>query len=340
VVRKILFTLTVGAAALAATVFSQTRVDALHREATDDELLYIPSKAILKHLTAGMSNVVADLLWIETIQYTVREYHNPERKFAWLNHMINAAVELDPYFAGVYQHGGMFLSAVGSDDRALDLLERGFVKNPETWEIPYEIVKIFTLNRRDAPGSPALAAQWLRIMAPRHKHPDLYFNWARQIEQQNNLGGQSRAIWEDVIATAKDPFVREVAQRNLRILVADDTAKALQKLAERYATEQGHAPASLEEFVRRGWIPALPAPEEYGEFFLDDTGRVQSVTVLEDTRDRMLLGLNTQLTLMSNERGRKPASLDEFAQWMGNPISAHPVPGRTWTYDPAAGKIS
>ncbi len=339
-IRKALLTLAVAAAGLSATVFSQTRVDALHHEATDDELLYIPSKAILKHLTAGMSNVVADLLWIETIQYTVREYHNPERKFAWLNHMINASVELDPYFTGVYQQGGMFLSAVGSDDMALDLLERGYVKNPDTWQIPYEIVKIFTLNRRDEAESPALAAQWLRIMAPHHQYPELYLNWARQIEQRNNLAGQSRAIWEDVIATAKDPFVREVAQRNLRILVADDAAKALQGLAERYASEQGHAPASLNEFVRLGWIDHIPVPEQYGEFFLDETGRVQSVVVLEDTRDRMLLGLNTQITLMSNEHGRKPVNLDELAQWMGNPVPAHPVPGRTWTYDPNSGKIS
>ncbi len=339
-VRKLVFVITIGAAFFSAVLFSQSRVDALRKETMEDELLYIPNKSILKHLTAGMSSVVADLLWIETIQYTVHEYHSAEGKFAWLDHMLNATVDLDPNFVGAYQHGGMFLSAIGSDDRALSLLERGYLNNPSSWEIPYEIVKLYTLNRRNEPESPRLAAHWLRVMAPHHQYPQLYLNWARQIEQTNNLAGNTRGIWEDVIAHAADPFVREVARHNLRILVADDTAKALQRLTERYTAEQGHAPASLADFVQLGWIPEVPAEETYGRFFLDAGGKVQSAVVLEDTRDRMLLGMNVQLKVLSDDRGHKPATLDEFSEWIGNPIPAHPVPGQTWHYDPATGTVS
>ncbi len=338
--RKFTVVLVAGLAFIASIFFAQGRVDALRKETMESELLYIPNKSVLKHLTAGMSNVVADLLWIETIQYTVHEYHSAEGKFAWLDHMLNATVDLDPRFVGAYSHGGMFLSAIGSDERALRLLERGYLSNPQSWEIPYEIVKLYTLNRRNEPDSPRLAAHWLRIMAPHHQYPQLYFDWARQIEQKNNLAGQSRAIWEDVIANATDPFVREVAERNLRVLIADDTAKAFQKLAERYTTEQGHAPESLDEFVRLGWIAEMPAEKTYGRFFIDAEGKIQSIVVLEDTRDRMLLGMNTQLKVMSDERGRKPANLDEFGEWLGNPVPPDPVPGGTWNYNPATGSIS
>jgi len=340
VVRKLVCIIAVSAVFLCAIGVSQQRVDALHKNSMENELLYIPNKSILKHLTAGMSNVIADLLWVQTIQYTVHEYHAPEAKFAWLDHMLNATVDLDPYFVGAYRHGGMFLSAIGSDERALHLLERGYLSNPASWEIPYEIVKLYTLNRRDEPDSPRLAAQWLRVMAVHHQHPQRYMDWARQIEQQNNLAGQSRAIWEDVIAKAKDPFVREVARHNLQILIADDTAKAFQKLTDRYAAEQGHAPGSLDEFVRLGWIAEMPAEDLYGKFFLDASGKVQSIVVLEDLRDRMILGMNTQIRVLSDERGRKPASLDEFAQWIGNPIPANPVPGQSWNYDSVTGSVS
>lgn len=338
--RRALLTLVVALVAFGGVVVSQKRVDTLRQETLADELLYIPSESILKHLTAGMSNVVADLLWIETIQYTVAEYHNPERKFAWLDHMLNATVDLDPYFKGVYGHGGMFLSSIGTDDRALALLKRGYVNNPDTWEIPYEIVKLYTLNRRDDPASPAHAAHWLRVMAPLHKHPQLYLNWARQIEQQNNLGGQSRAIWEDVIANATDPFVREVAKHNLRILVADDTMKALQKLTDRYHAEQGHAPESLNEFVRLGWIRSLPSRDVAGEFFLDEQGKVRSIVVLEDTRDRMILGMNGRLRAFAKEKGRSPANLQEFKDWLGGEFPQYPVPGKDWTYNPGTGGLS
>ena len=104
--------------------------------------------------------------------------------------------------------------------------------------------------------------------------------------------------------------------------------------------EQGHAPASLDEFVRLGWIAEVPAENVYGKFFFDANGKVQNIVVLEDTRDRMILGMNTQLKIMSDKRGRKPASLDEFAQWLGNPLPANPVPGQTWNYDPATGTVS
>lgn len=338
--RRALLTLVVAVLAFGAIVLSQKRVDALRKEVLADELLYIPNKSILQHLTAGMSNIVADMLWIETIQYTVAEYHNPERKFAWLDHMLNATVELDPYFQGVYRHGGMFLSSIGSDDRAQKLLERGFVNNPDNWEIPYEIVKLYTLNRRDDPASPAHAAHWLRVMAPHHEHPQLYLNWARQIEQQNNLGGQSRAIWEDVIANATDPFVREVAQHNLRILVADDTMKVLQNLVDRYRTERGHAPESLNELARLGWIRQMPSREAAGEFFLDDQGNVQSIVVLEDKRDRMILGMNGRLRAFNKEKGRKPANLQEFKNWIGGEFPKYPVPGKDWTYNPETGALS
>lgn len=338
--RRALLTLVVALAAFGGVVVAQKQVDALRKETMSDELLYIPSKSILQHLTAGMSNIVADLLWIETIQYTVSEYHNPERKFAWLDHMLNATTELDPYFEGVYRHGGMFLSSIGTDDRALALLQQGYVNNPGNWKIPYEIVKLYTLNRRDDPASPAHAAHWLRVMAPMHDHPQLYLNWARQIEQQNNLGGQSRAIWEDVIATATDPFVREVAQHNLRILIADDYMKGLQKLTDRYRAEQGHAPASLNEFVKLGWIRGLPSENEAGKFFIDAEGKVQSIVVLEDTRDRMIMGMNARLRVLSKEKGRSPYTLKEFKDWVGGKFPEYPIPGETWTYNPETGSLS
>lgn len=338
--RRALLTLAVALAAFGAIVIAQKKVDTLREEALADELLYIPSQSILKHLTAGMSNIVADLLWIETIQYTVAEYHNPERKFAWLDHMLNATVELDPYFQGVYRHGGMFLSSIGSDDRALRLLQRGYANNPGGWEIPYEIVKLYTLNRRDDPASPAHAAHWLRVMAPHHKYPQLYLNWARQIEQQNNLAGQSRAIWEDVIANATDPFVREVAQHNLRILVADETMKVLQTLADRYRAEHGRAPESLNEFVKLGWIRQMPSHDQAGEFLLDEEGNVQSIVVLEDTRDRLLLGMNGRLRAFAKEKSRNPANLQEFKEWLGGEFPKYPVPGKDWTYNPETGALS
>lgn len=338
--RRFLVTAAVVACMFTFAFVAQHRIDEMRNAAVGDELLYIPSKAILKHLTAGMSNIVADLLWIETIQYTVGEFHNPERKFQWLDHMLSATTELDPYFEGAYVNGGMFLSAIGRDERALEYLKEGFVRNPDSWKLPHEIVKVYTLNRREEPEAIAVAPYYLRMVAERHKYPQLYLNWARQIQEREDLAEQSRVIWEDVIRTAKDPFVREVAQKNLSVLVAGDMEKTLQQLSDRYRAENGHSPRNLEEFVQLGWIDRLPDKTIYGEFLLGNEGTVISMRVREDRLERMLMIANTRLRLKSDEYGRKPLTLGECEEWLGDELVEYPIPGGNWSYDPVTGQLS
>jgi hypothetical protein len=214
------------------------------------------------------------------------------------------------------------------------------VRNPESWRLPYEIVKVYTLNRRDEPESIAVAPYYLRMVAERHEHPELYLNWARQIQEREDLAGQSRAIWEDVIRTADDPFVREMAQKNLGILIAGDTEKVLQQLSDRYQTAYGRAPVRLEDFVQAGWIDVVPDEETYGRFVIDGDGTVISLRVCEDRLERMLMAINTRLRLESEDRGRTPRDYDECVEWLGGELSPCPVPGRTWTYNPETGEMS
>ena len=338
--RRFLITVCVIAGLFATAVLIQRQIDQMRRAAVGDELLYIPSKAILKHLTAGMSNIVADLLWIETIQYTVGEFHNPERKFQWLDHMLSATTDLDPYFEGVYVNGGMFLSAIGRDERAMDYLKAGFISNPESWQLPHEIVKVYTLNRRNEPGAAAVAPYYLRMVAERHQYPQLYLNWARQIQERHDLAAQSREIWEDVIRTAKDPFVREVAQKNLQLLVAGDVEKALQQLCDTYRETFGLPPTSLDELVTLGWIDGLPSDAGHGEFIIDADGRVSSMLVLKDRLERMLMQINAKIRVETEKHGRKPKDLSELEAWVGDTIIEYPIPGEDWTYDPVTGTVS
>jgi len=338
--RKSLSTLLVLAGGLALVGLTQARIDAVRSQTLKHELLYIPSKSILQHLTAGMSNVVADLLWIETIQYTVGEFHSAKAKFQWLESMLHAVVDLDPYFEGVYVNGGAFLSAVGEDEKAIRLLKKGFVRNPDSADIPHEIVKAYVLNRREQPGAAVAATHYLRMVAERHQYPQLYLNWARHIQEQNDLAGSSVAIWEDVIANAEDPFVREVAETNLRVLLANREIEPLQELVDRFAATYGDPPESLDALVDAGWIPALPDPERFGEFFIDENGTLHSVAVLDDRKSRLLMYLNARIRVASDKRGETPPSIEQIPEWTDVPMPDHPYPGELWQYDPETGTVS
>ena len=319
--------------------YSQLKIDTLHEEALADELLYIPSKSLLTHFTAGMSNIVADLLWIETIQYTVQEFHSKERKFAWLEQMINAVVDLDPYFVDAYATGSMFLSSIGADDKALTLLKKGFVRNPDSWEIPYEIVKLYVLNRRDRPEAPAVTTHYLRMLAERHEYPELYLDWARHIQEQNSLKQEARAIWEDVLQNSENKFIRELAYANLRLLIIRDNVETLTELTIQFENQAGRAPLNLDELIAGGLLETLPSDEDQGTYFLDAEGSVRNTVLLEDTKRRMLMLLNSEGRTKAKQMGRKASNLDQWLEWTGQDLPQHPVPGGQWRYDPVAGEV-
>ena len=320
--------------------YSQVKIDTLHEEATGDELLYIPSKSLLKHFTAGMSNVVADLLWLETIQYTVREFHSQERKFTWLEHMINAVADLDPHFVDAYANGSMFLSSIGADEQALKLLKKGFIRNPQSFEIPHEIVKLYVLNRRDRPESPAVTTHYLRMLAERHEYPELYLNWARHIQEANNLDQEARAIWEDVLNTSEDEFIRELAHANLRLLIVGDNVRTLSDLVGQFKTQSGRAPFNLEELIDAGLLADLPSSQENGAYFIDLNGEVQNTILIEDTKRRTLMSLNGLARTKAAEKGRNARTIEELFMWLDRELPPHPVPGGEWQYDPTSGAIS
>lgn len=330
--------ITIGS--IASIGFSQHRIDTLHESALEGELLYIPSEKLLTHFTAGMSNVIADLLWIETIQYTVKEFKEQERKFEWLEHMCHAVADLDPHFIGAYTNGATFLSSIGADDEALKLLKLGFRRNPRSWEIPHEIVKIYVLNRRDRPESPAVTTHYLRMMAERHEHPEMYLMWARRIQEQNDLTHEAREIWEDVLANSKDKFIRELASANLRILVIGENVDTLNKLAERFETAMGRRPRDIQELVDVGMLETVPVQDaDSGRYFLDETGEVQNTVLLEDVKNRMLIAINARGRLTAKDRGRNAVDLDEWLEWIGEDLPEHPLPGGTWKYAAAKGEL-
>jgi len=322
--------------------FTQKKADALLKESTGNELLYFPNDKLLIHFTAGMSNIVADLMWIQTIQYTASEFHHQNNKFTWLEHMTNTVTNLDPYFRDAYVNGGTFLASIGADDKAIPLLKKGVVNNPTSYEIPYELAKVYLLNRRNNPESPAVVSHYIRMAGERHKpeYRERFLKWANRIQLENDLTDEAYAIWEDVLLTSKDPFIRELAKANLASMVVHVNLKELNQLAETYKEETGSSPERLEDILVPEAITALNEQTDRGRYYLDDDGTVKNTLLQEDIKERLILGLHSTLVLFKQEHHRLPDTLDEFASWMESPLPEHPLPGESWEYDPITGTIS
>jgi len=328
------------ALAFAGIVTAQRQIDGMKQKAFYDELLYLPNEKLLNHFTAGMSSIIADFLWIRCVHYTAQHFKG-DGKFTWLNHMCNMITRLDPYFAAVYRYGGIFLAALKADDDAgIDLLKRGMVRNPDAWELPYEIAMTYLLNRGDQPDSPIHAARYLAMAVETGKAPAFVADVASSLQGAHNLTDIERAMWEKT-RTSEDPFLRDLAQRKLVELDLRGTCAALDRAIQAYTARFNRPPRTLEDLVAGRVIDPIPADPFGGTFFIDSTGAAQNTTVLDSRVERTRNALRTAINAYNKTQGRWLASLQDLVTaHIMDALPPHPYTNRTWQYDPGTGEIN
>jgi len=121
-----------------AQVFAQK---SLHRypENPRETFLYLPSGDYLKPLSLGYHQVIADVLWIQTVNYFGSHFMT-DKEYPWLYHMLSLIIDLDPRFDFPYYFGGIVLSMEADQkERANAILARGMEAYPEKWEYPFYI---------------------------------------------------------------------------------------------------------------------------------------------------------------------------------------------------------
>lgn len=197
---KILIAFITLGLAFPSLILAQRQMDAMRDRAFDEELLYLPNEKLLDGFTAGMSGVVADLLWIQCIQYTAEQFRG-DFKFVWLDHMLKTITRLDPYFTDVYQWGGVFLAMLKHDDDAsINLLKSGIPHNPTSWQLPFEIARTYVLNRKDEVNG----ARYMAMAAATGDPPQFVIDWAKNLQKRHNMYDVERGMWLDIIQHSGD----------------------------------------------------------------------------------------------------------------------------------------
>jgi len=320
----------------------QMRLDDRRTRAFDQDLLYLPNEHLLTHFTAGMGPVIADMLWLRTLSYTVAEFQGDGR-FTWLAQMGEVMTRLDPYFVNAYRYTGMFLAALKADDDAsIELLKSGIAHNPEAWQLPYEISMVYLTNRRDWPESPELAALWLKAADATGTAPAMVRATAQGLMQQHRMADLERSLWENILLSSNDPFERAIAERKLQELVIREQVALLNEVSERFITSQGRPPRDLAELASAGFLQDIPGTADPlgGQFFVDTDGTVRNTTLLDLSVEQRANRLEGRIRHFERAEGRWPRDLDELVLhgYIGT-IPSHPYPDRTWRYDPSTGTV-
>ncbi len=336
---KIAIMLLAVVACFAGTVLAQLRLD--HHRSADlkEELLYLPNERLLDHFTVGMNSVIANMLWVQCIQYTAQEARG-DRGFEWLNHMLQTVVRLDPYFVDAYRYGGMFLAALKADDDAgLKLLQQGMLHNPRAWELPYEAGMIYLLNRRDWPGSKRMAAYYLGISAATGTAPPRIVDIAARLQEDFEISDIEREMWVHM-AQSEDTFMREIAERKLIELSLREAQQYLQQVVDYYRQREGALPTDLAALLQAGYLEGLPEDPLGGHFHIARDGSVYSTTLLEHRLNTTQNALQRALDRYHEAEGHWPESLETLVEaGRLREIPEHPYPDHAWGYDPTTGEI-
>jgi hypothetical protein len=227
---------------------------------TTQQILYVRSPAVVTRVALSYDSVASDLYWIRAIQYygRMRLSDNPDKHYELLYPLLDLTTSLDPQFSIAYRFGAFFLSerapgGAGRPDLAIALLEKAMAANPDRWEYPHDIGFVFYRY-----GQYPEAAEWFRRAA---RVPGAT-NWLEPLAAVTlTVGGNlkaSRMLWENLLKTTDQDWVRRTAEHRLQQLDAIEDIQHLQELNATYERRHGDPPTTWEELVADGFLREAP----------------------------------------------------------------------------------
>lgn len=261
----------------AGSVFALRRVEgARGREATLEEVLYLPSSKALKRLSLGYSGLLADVYWTRAVQYFGSKHLRHSMRYDLLYPLLDITTDLDPHIIVAYEYGSIFLSqqpphGAGQPDKAVSLIEKGIRENPGYWRLYFTLGFVHYIDRHDPKAAREAfekgseipgALPWMKIMA------------ARMAERSKDIS-TAQALWQAVLETTTDKDVKNTARLHLASLQADIEITGLQRLIQQYRQQNGIWPADWAELVRSGFLHRTPLDPNGSPYGLKPEGRVE-----------------------------------------------------------------
>ncbi len=256
-------TIAVLIASLTGAVATVRALDRVRARSTDDEVLYVPSAAVLRHASLGYTGLLADIYWTRAVQYFGAKHVMHARSYPMLAPLLDIATELDPQLQVAYEFGSIFLAqpvpeGAGEPVRAVELVSRGIRMNPNAWRLYYHLgyIQAMELHQYDVAaktfeqGSNVPGAHpWMKVVAA-------------TMAQHGGEAQMARYLWSRIYESADDPMIKKSAAEHLRALQVEDDLARLEALVEQFRAKNKRVPATFSELGLRG-APADPLGHPY-----------------------------------------------------------------------------
>lgn len=229
-----------------------------HREASlFNQLLYLPQGKYLKRASFGYQNVLADFLYLWSIQYYGDPQFNPKTKY--LKHTYDIITDLDPYFLDAYQTGALFMFYEGRNPSAgLDLLQKGMTANPAAWILPTDAGFYCMLNLKDY----SKAATFFEAAANIPSAPTLVKRMLAGTHFRMGDKKHAYLLWEEVYQKEENSSIKQTAFQHMHDLKTLIDLEELNDAIASYHSTHGQYPLSLQRLVSAGIVKNVPADPE------------------------------------------------------------------------------
>lgn len=224
------------------------------------QLLYLPTPEILKLASLGNQGLMADLLYMWSIQYYSQ--FSLDEKFLYLETVFDLVTDLDPRYFDAYRIGALIMSLQKSGDPAqhkaavVRLYDKGLANMPDSWEL----AEVAAWDAHLVLNDQELAVRWMKTAAERPGAPPevkrVYGRW------RDNIHGwtieDSIAYWEEVVAEATRKPDINLATSHLYDSYVARHRRTLDPLLAQFRQRTGRCPESWQEVVKQGLLPEVP----------------------------------------------------------------------------------
>ena len=241
-------------------------------------LLYLPDGEYLKIASLGYRELIADLLWIQSIQ-VMGEKKVSESSGRWLYRALDIITTLDPKFVRAYEGGGLALTTlVVLPEESNQLMMKGMRYNPTEWKLPFLIGINYYYELYDDGKAAEYMAHAARLPGAPSSLATLAANLYVSAHSPQEAVNLLAALYEQTT----DESAKKLLEIRLKIVMTERDLSLLEQAIDRYKKQTGQHPPRLEALVGAGLLPALPVEPSGGRYLYDArTGAVSSSEMTE-----------------------------------------------------------
>jgi len=262
--KALLFAL--GAVAIACLYGLHLQLDRLQaRTSKVQRFMTLPQAETLKVVSLGYRHVVADLLWLQTVQ-AMGETTMSEESGRWVYHALDVATTLDPKFVLAYQAGAIALcTMVVLPEESNALLEKGMRNNPDEWKLPFMLGINYYFEFHDdhkaaryiahasrLPGAPEYLATFAARLYASAREPQAAIDFLAQVYERTT-----------------DDNLKGILDQRVKELVVERDIQLMEAALARYTQQYNQTAKRIEELVTAGFLRMIPA-EPFGGAYLYD----------------------------------------------------------------------